>query len=192
MLAQFPIDDVSRFAGRYLATVADCTVATGGWNRAFRPRSSGRGRASTGYSGLAWDEGHSGRQFRPVGGDRSRPGVAAERGDALPLRSACRIGDRSARSPGRRSTPGWARMVPRLEHLVVGQAEPPEAPPRSRLLARHGGRGGARRFPDHRSADMLTRQYGLTGCRYASAESYRIVERWWLERAGTRADKNGR
>ena len=38
-------------------------------------------------------------------------------------------------------------------------------------------------------AEMLTRQYGLTGYRYASEESHRIVERWWLERAGNAADK---
>ncbi len=192
MLAQFPVDDASRFAGRYLASVADCTVATGRLEPSA-PAEVERTRPSIHGLLCAW--------LGTKGTRAAIPGLleAIDRDLALPPSAAMpyRFDRLAALAIARRDpwpeVDAWlARMVPRLEHLVVGQADSPElgATAAAILLARHGRRGGALDdFQIIACAEMLARQYGLTGYRYASEESHRIVERWWLERAGNAADK---
>jgi len=192
MLAQFPIEDVSRFAGRYLATVADCTVAAGRLEPSAPPEVE-RTRPSIHGLLCAW--------LGAKGTRAAIPGLleAIDRDRALPPSAAMpyRFDRLAALAIARRDpwpeVDAWlARIVPRREHLVVGQAEAPElgATAAAILLARHGRRGAALEdFQLIACAGMLARQYGLTGYRYASAESCGIVERWWLERGGNGADK---
>lgn len=182
MIMQFDPREVSRFAGRYLATVDDRRAVIQSTVGTTPPDNAVISREGPSIHGLlcSW--------LASKGTQDAMPGllVAIENNRVLPPNetSPCRF-DRFAalaiaqRDPWPDVDQWLAKMLSRNEPMVLGQDELPElgATAAAILLGRHNG--SLDDFDLIACGDGYARRYGFQAYRYAVPDGGRKVAAWW-------------
>ena len=185
MIMQFPPRDVSRFAGRYLATVDDRRVVIQSTVGITPPDNAVISRDGPSIHGLlcSWLA-SKGTQDAVLG-----LLTAIEKNRALPPTetSPCRFDLLAAlaiaqRDPWPDADRWLADVLSRSDPIVVGQGHDPElgASAASILLRRYDG--GLSDFDLIECGNGYARRFGLLAYRYGTPEGPHKVARWWSKR----------